>query len=102
MGEAQQAQEPRAERLKAALASRDIPHIYANGFMNALSDADIVVMLERDNSPVAILNMSYTTAKSLAEKLSHLISAFEKNSGQTIMTSDDVNKALSQRTEGQP
>ena len=34
MGEAQQAQEPRTERLKTALASRDIPHIYANGFVN--------------------------------------------------------------------
>ena len=98
MGEGQ---DLRAERLKAALVSQDVPHIYANGFVNALSDADIIVVLERNNSPVAVLNMSYTTAKSLAHKLSQLIADFEKDSNQSIMTTDVVSEALSQKNEGQ-
>ena len=101
MEESQQAQDPFAERIKAALASQDIPHIYANGFINALSNSDILVVLECHSSPVAVLNMSYTTAKSLAQKLSATIADFEKASNHTIMTTDVVNEVLSQQTKGQ-
>ena len=100
MGE-MQAQDPRTERLKSILASQDIPHIYANGFTNAFSNADVIMVLERNNSPVAVLNMSYITAKSLAHDLSRLIADFEKKSGQAIMTTDIVDRVLSQQTEGQ-
>lgn len=90
------------EKLETAVASKDIPHIYANGFVNALSNADIIVVLERQKSPVAVLNLSYTMAKSLAQKLSEIIKSFEKATGQTIMTTDIVNESLSKQTKQKP
>ena len=83
------------------LASQDIPQLYANGFTNAFSNADVITVLERNNSPVAVLNMSYTTAKSLAYDLSRLIADFERKSEQTIMTTDVVDEAVLQQTEEQ-
>lgn len=102
MEETRQRQDLATEKIRSALASRDIPHLYANGFANVLSSADVVTVLERHNVPVAVLSMSYTTAKSLAEKLSQLITSFEQASEQTILTTDVVDQALSQSVEGQP
>ena len=101
MEELQQTQDPRLERLNAALASQDIPHIYTNGGASALRNSDVIMVLERNNSPVAVLNMSYTTAKSLARNLSQLIANLEKKSKQTIMTPDVVDDILSQQAKGQ-
>ena len=101
MDQIQRGREPVAEKIRSALESQKIPHLYANGFTNALSSADIVIVLERQNEPVAVLNVSYTTAKSLAQKLSQLISNLEKASNQSIMTTDLVDSFLSQATESQ-
>ena len=101
MEESQQAaKQIGGQKLETALTSQDIPHIYVNGFVNALSNSDIIVVLERHRSQVAVLSMSYTTAKSLAQKLSETIAAFESATGQTIMTTDFVNEALSKQSKG--
>ena len=100
MDKVKPARESVAEKIRNALASENIPHLYANGFTNALSNADIVIVLERQSDPVAVLNLSFTTAKSLAHKLSQLIENLEKASNQSIMTTDLVESALSQTMEG--
>lgn len=100
MEEPQQGPDLIKKRIEAALASQDIPHIYANGFVNATGNADIITVLERNNSPVAVLNMSYTPAKSLAQNLSQIIEGLEQKSKQTSMTTEVVDTALSQSTEG--
>lgn len=101
MEKLQQAPSPLKEKIAAALASQAIPHVYANGFINALGHADIMMVLERNNSPVAVLNMSYTAAKSFAQQLSQAIANLEQKSGQPIMTTEGVDTALSRPTEGQ-
>ncbi|NUM54870.1 MAG: hypothetical protein HUU46_14585 [Candidatus Hydrogenedentes bacterium] len=71
-----------------------IPHIYANGFTNALGSGDIVVVLQRNGPPAAVLNLSFTAAKSLSQKLNELIANLEALTGNTIMTTDDINNSL--------
>ncbi len=101
MGEAQQEQDPLDEQ-EAVLASQDIPQIYVNGFTNWIGNTDISTVLERNGSPVAVLNMSYTTAKSLAQKLSQLIVNFETVAQHTLMTTEVVDSALAQLEKGKP
>ena len=101
MDKVRPARESVAEKIRSALASENIPHLYANGFTNALSNADIVIVLERQSDPVAVLNLSFTTAKSLAHKLSELISNLETASKQSIMTTDLVENVLSQSMESE-
>ncbi len=80
--------------VKEAISSDQIAHIYANGFINVLTNADVVVILQRNHIPVALANMSYTTAKSFYQKLGDLILNFEAKAEHTIMTTDIVDKAL--------
>lgn len=80
---------------QGAVERTDIPHLYANGFMSGLGNADIVVLLQRNNVPVAVLNMSYTLAKSLSVKIGELIQGFESKTKHDIMTTTLIDQALS-------
>lgn len=78
------------EQIKNALEDKETPTIYFNGFITSVGVGDVMVILNRADKPVAILNMSYTLAKTLAEKLGGCIAAIEQESGNTIMTTDDI------------
>ncbi len=86
------------ERFEKAL-NEDIPNIHFNGFLNRIGTGDILIVLERNNKPVAILNASYTVAKTLAQKLGNLIANLEDATGNTIMTTDDIGKKLSKKKD---
>ena len=87
------------EEVQKALSNPETSKIYANGFVNALGAGDIVVILKNADTPVAILNLSYTVAKTLAVKLGSVISELEKKTGNMIMTTDQINKAMSKDDE---
>ena len=83
------------KELQAALASPEVPHIYVNGFANMLTNSDVVMLLRCYGSAVAVLSMSYTTAKTLAQKLSEVTEGLEQAIDQTIVTIDSMEEALS-------
>lgn len=66
--------------------------IYANGYVNSIGTGDIVVLLERNGEPAAIVNMSYTIAKSLSVSLGQIIAQIEERAGREIMTSTEIEK----------
>lgn len=80
------------EQIKNALADVEIPNIYFNGFINSVGMGDVMLVLTRSGKPVATLNMSYTLAKTLAEKLGGVVATIEQKSGNTIMTTDDIKR----------
>ena len=82
------------ERFKDALLSSEVPHLFCTGFMNAVTNSDIVVFFEASGRPVATLNLSFTMAKTLAKRLNETIVGLEEASGQRIMTTDEIDKAL--------
>ena len=73
--------------IRQAMASPDIPHIYFNGFINAVGSSDVTVLLQNNGNFNATLNMSFTMAKSLSRKLKLIIDDLEKNSGNPIPAS---------------
>ena len=77
------------DRLRVA-ADPNIPQIYFNGFANALTIGDITAVLERNGRPVAVLNMSFTVAKTFAQKLGQMVSALEEKAGREMLTTDDI------------
>jgi len=83
------------EELSKALGDPEIQKIYANGFTNAMGIGDITILLKNSGKPIAVLNLSYTVAKTLAIKLGGLISQLEDSTHNTIMTTDDIKKSLS-------
>jgi hypothetical protein len=78
----------RLERAKKA----GVPVLYFNGYLNNLGVGDVLSVLERNGEPVAILNMSYTIAKSLSVSLGQLITYLEENAGRPMLTASEVEK----------
>jgi hypothetical protein len=85
-----------AEALKA-----DIPKIYANAFVCAMGVSDVTVILERNGRPEAVLNLSFTSTKTLSVKLAGVVAQLEEKSGQPVMITDDVEKYFAKARETQ-
>ena len=77
------------DRISRAMES-DVPRVYFNGFVNGMSTGDIITILEKNNAPVAILNMSFTVAKTLSVSLGQIIARLEEASERPIMTTHDI------------
>jgi len=73
-----------------AIASPNTPKIYVNGFVTGQTPADVFVILQLNGIPSAVMNMSFTSAKSLAEDLGNLIKAIEASTNHNIMTIKEV------------
>src|SRR6188472_1874281 len=80
-------------RVERALAS-DVPKIYFNGFVNSLTGGDIVTILEINGRPAAVLNMSFTVAKSLAVGLGQIIGSLEERTDRSMLTSAEIDQAM--------
>ena len=74
-----------------------IARIYVNGFTIAQSYSDVALVAQTNGSPSAIINMSFTTAKSLAVELTQLVQRFETMTKHEIMTISDVAQRTMQR-----
>jgi hypothetical protein len=56
-----------------------------------------LVVLERNGQPVAVLNASYTIAKTLSVLLGNAIAQLEELSGHPIMTTMEIEKFLASK-----
>jgi hypothetical protein len=75
--------------------SPNIPSAYFNGFSLAIGAGDVSMTLMLGPQKIMQLNMSYTVAKTLTQKLAGLIDILEQKTGNQIMSTDEVNAALS-------
>lgn len=91
---AEQVSESLRELIEKAQADKELPHIYFNGFANSLGSGDVTIVLRQGKVPIAVLNTSFTVAKTLATKLGELVAFLEERTAQTIMTTDDVAQKL--------
>jgi len=83
--------------IEAAISNPDVPNFYSNSFACVLGMGDTAVLFKNGNNPVCVLNLSYTTAKTLAIKLQGIIAHLENASGNKIMTTDDRNMSMKMR-----
>jgi hypothetical protein len=79
-------------RLRAAQEVDSVPVVYFNGFASLMSAGDVTVVLERNNRPAGVLNMSFTVAKSLSVSLGGLVSALEAAAERDMLTTFDIEK----------
>ncbi len=63
---------------------------YFNGVAVATSPADVVIILLRNNQPIATLNASHVTAKTFANNILQNLTKFEDLTGQTVLTLDEI------------
>ena len=82
--------DPNTAKILECYKNPDVPKFYANGFQMTIGTGDVTILLEKGEQPEVLLNISYTLAKTLAEKLTGLIKLIEQRSNQSIMTTDDM------------
>jgi len=88
----------RDKEIKTAMEA-DIPHIYSNGFSLILGMGDVAILFKQMGNDVAILNLSYTLAKTLSEKLGGAIKMLESKTKQNIMTVDYIEKSFKEEVD---
>ncbi|MDP2644200.1 MAG: hypothetical protein Q8P24_04625 [Desulfobacterales bacterium] len=77
-------------QIESAINDPELPKVYSNSFSCALGFGDTVILFKNGSKPVALLNMSFTTAKTLAIKIQDLIARLENTSGNKIMTTGEI------------
>ena len=75
------------------------PELYFNGFQLGLSNADVYLTIAHNNQALMRLSLSYTTAKTLGEKLIQAITLLERESNNKIMSIEDVSGVLKKEPE---
>ena len=87
--EQEKIQEPTEVEIKIAsiteaITSGDIPHLYANGFSLVHTDADSALIFMRMGVPVAVVHLSNTILKEIAQKSAKSIEDLEASLGMPI------------------
>jgi hypothetical protein len=85
------------EPLAFAIRDANVKRIYANGFSLGMSNADTHIVLQWFGQPVAIVNLSYTLAKTLSLKLSALMHDWEEKTKQPLATTDTIDQAFADK-----
>lgn len=86
-------------QMQEAVEDPGITKIYFNGFSCAIGLGDVLISLTLNGQTVTVLNASYTVAKTLVQKLGGVINHLEEESGNTIMTTDQVAAHLGKNGE---
>ena len=69
-----------------------VPRFYANHTVNLLTQSDAAIIFRQYDQALVSVQMSFTALKSLHQSIGDLILKFEEDTGQTIMTSDFIEK----------
>lgn len=85
--------------VQTALSDQTVQRVYANGFALGLTNADITVVLQQNAQPIAVLNLSFTLAKTLAQRLGRVVSEFEEKLSTTLVTTDKIDEAFASKSE---
>src|ERR1700733_271422 len=84
----------RQAAITQAALNAPIPRLYANAHGVLQSSTDLSVVLVTNNQPVAILSLSYSTAKALAGDIDRAVKAFEKAARIEIKSVEEMNKKM--------
>ena len=79
----------------------DVSYFYANGFTVFRGNSDAGILFSRSNKPIIVVNLSFTTAKTLVDKLGSLVADLEAATGRPIMTTTFIDEAVA-RGESSP
>lgn len=94
MSESQQADV--GPSLPAVQGIFNVPTFYMNGFNNTASFTDVTTMALWNNKPQALISIPLSLAKSYALNILELIEFVERQSGQKILTMQEMEAAAKQ------
>jgi len=72
----------------------NIQKIYTNAVIVFRSNSDVGIVCYLNGKPTAMFNMSFTLAKTLAQKIGQVITDLEEKTGTAIMTTSEIDKKM--------
>ena len=82
------------KRVQDALQLPDEKKFYFNGYTFSITATDIIIVIQKDDQPIAYLNTSHTIAKTLVKAMTKLIENFEKDTQHPILTLSEYEERL--------
>jgi hypothetical protein len=76
-----------------------LERIYTNGFAVGLTNADVMLVLQLTGQPQKVVHMSFTLAKTLAQRLGRVVSEFEDALATELVTTEKIDLAFAKRKE---
>jgi hypothetical protein len=86
---------PEVGTLLAGSLNMDIPKLYANSLGIALGGADLALILQYQNQPIAVVNISLQTAKSMAKGIADAVEHYEKVTETRIISLSEADALFS-------
>jgi hypothetical protein len=83
-------QEIKLDGLDGLLANPNFPKFYMNGFVVGNGNSDGFVLIQTNSLPTAVINLSFTTMKTLAKSLNDIVENIEKKTNKEIATTSDL------------
>ncbi len=80
--------------IQTAVQDSNIPKIYVNGFIVSTALSDFTVVMQLNGQTIQVMNVSYTSLKSLQEAIKTSIDNFEKKTGVSLLTISQIKNAL--------
>ena len=77
-------QEAARKKFDKAMNDPDVPQFYVNNLQSGYNNTDFLLLLESNGKPSAIVNLSYTLAKTLVETIGGNIAELEAKLGHPI------------------
>jgi hypothetical protein len=88
-------------QLLQAMLRTPMPRLYTNTIAIAQSASDLSLLLLNVNTPVGLVSMSYTTAKSLVADLGNSLKEYEDATKEKLKTTGEIAQALTKHNKEQ-
>ncbi|MCB0077485.1 MAG: hypothetical protein KDD73_08650 [Anaerolineales bacterium] len=83
---------------QAALQNRDIPTLYANGFISGVgAGGDLYLILQTNGQSSAVVNLSWVTLKTAVQNLTQILEEVESRLEQEIPTIPQLQSRLTKQ-----
>lgn len=102
MSEAPKTDQNQVIDISTILNNPQIQKLYVNRIVVGNAVSDMFIIGQSTGTQPVVVQMSFTTAKTLAEELLKMIAEFEEKTGQKILSMKEIQQKLSRQFSGAP
>jgi hypothetical protein len=88
--------------ISTILNNPQVQKLYVNRTVVGNTISDMFIIAQSTGTQPTLVQMSFTTAKTLAEDLLRMISEFEDKTKQKILTMKDIQERMAKQPSGPP
>ena len=102
MSEAPKTDQNQGMDISTVLNNPQVPKLYINRTLVGNTVSDMFVIAQSTGTPPTVVQMSFITAKTLAEDILRMVSEFESKTGQKILSMKEIQDKMAKQFSGSP